>query len=472
MRTQLLSTLALGAVAALAACGGKATPPTMLPTTGDTGGALAPPPDVKTPPAPTDPAPKTEGAITEAWAHGVHILVKRIPGAETTATSLYIRGGVRNWTAADAGIEQLALATSVDGGTDNLAKDAFTQRLSELGSTLGARSSEDYAALDAWSLTPTWDDTFKLLAAAFLHPALPAEQIEVERQLQLAALNQEQDDPDAKLSRAMYDTVYRGHPYGNRARGTLASVKALTAAQLRAHLDQLRESSRMLLVVVGDIDAQHVIAATTAAFGELPRGAYSDPPLPPWAPDKGAVTTIEQKLPTNYVMAVAPGPRWGDPDFYAMWIGMSALHAREFAEVRTKRNLSYAPSAYMRINTSIPMVGLYVTAVDPVTTMGVMLGEAKRLRDEPIPAGELAAAKAKFLTSTMMAAEDASGQAANLAIAQIVGGDWHRLQDLPTQVHAVTAAQIQGWAGKHLTHLQTIVLGDPTKLDRKALESF
>jgi predicted Zn-dependent peptidase len=46
------------------------------------------------------------------------------------------------------------------------------------------------------------------------------------------------------------------------------------------------------------------------------------------------------------------------------------------------------------------------------------------------------------------------------------------LQDLPAKIHAVTAAQIQAWAKAHLTHFQTVVIGDPTKLDRKALESF
>ena len=151
---------------------------------------------------------------------------------------------------------------------------------------------------------------------------------------------------------------------------------------------------------------------------------------------------------------------------------MSALYERLFEEVRTKRNLSYAPAGYMQAMSQLPRVSLYVTAVDPIATMAVMLDEAKKLRDTPIPADELERAKSTFVTSTVMRAEDGAGHAEVLANAQLLGGDWRLLQDLPAKVHAVTAAQIQAWAKSHLTRLQTVVIGDPTKLDRKALEGF
>jgi predicted Zn-dependent peptidase len=458
-------------LALLAAChSGPAAQPAMIPTTGDVAPMTPPPPPPTQVPA-ADPAPKTEGAYTEAWVHGAHVLVKRIPGAETTATEIAIRGGVRNWTKADAGIERLALATAISGGTESMPKDAFTKHLSELGSSLDSSSGEDFSSVSAWCLTPTWDETFRMLTDAFRHPALPADELEVQRQAQLAALHQEQDDPDSKLRATLYATMYKGQPYENRALGNLEAVKALNAAQLRTHLEQLRETSRLMVVVVGDVDPQKVIGAVGTALGDLPRGAYTEQPLPPFHSDHGSLTVVEQKLPTNYILAVTPGPRWNDPDFYAMWVGMGALHTREFKEVRTKRNLSYAPAAFMRLSGE-PMIGLYVTAVDPITTMGVMLGEAKRLRDEPLPADELEAGKAQLLTETMMGTQSPMGQVGNLAVAQMLGGDWRLLNDLPGHVKGVTAAQIQAWAAKHFTHLQTVVLGDPSKLDRKALESF
>src|SRR5262249_58414863 len=94
------------------------------------------------PAVPADPPPKTDGDVTEAWVHGMQILVKRIPSSETTETQLYIRGGVHNWTKADAGIELLSLRVATSGGTKQLSKDEWVQRLSELGSTVAAWGSE------------------------------------------------------------------------------------------------------------------------------------------------------------------------------------------------------------------------------------------------------------------------------------------------------------------------------------------
>jgi len=452
----------------LLACGGGPKPSAM-PAPAPVEPTPAPPVPVA---PPADPPAKTEGAITEAWAHGIHILVKRTPHAESTVTNLYLRGGVRNWTASTAGGEGIALRTAVHGGTTKWPKDAFTQRLSDLGSTLEAASGEDDSALESWSLTPAWDQTFEMLVSALLQPALPAEQIEIERQRVLAQLADEQANPDALLGLREHAVVFAGNPYANRAIGTKGSVASLTAEQLSAHLAKLRDRSRMLLVVVGDVDPAHVIEATTAAFGGLPAGSYREEPLPPIADRRGAVTAYEQQLPTNYITATAIGPAWGSPEFFPAWVGMSALYERLFEEVRTKRNLSYAPAGYMTAMSQLPRVSLYVTAVDPIATMTVMLDEAKKLRDVAIPADELERAKSTFVTGTMMAAEDGAGQARMLANAQLLGGDWHLLQDLPAKIHAVTSAQIQAWAKSHLTRLQTVVIGDPTKLDRKALEAF
>jgi zinc protease len=460
MRALLLVTVFVG-------CGSP--PPPTHPFPEDNYAVATPP---QPPPAvPADPPPKTEGAITEAWAHGIHILVKRNPGSETTVTNLYIRGGVRNWSAANAGIESMALSTAVHGGTAKWPKDAFTQHLSNLGSTLGATSTEDQGSLESWSLTPVWDQTFEMLVSAFLQPVLPPEQIELERRRMLAALANEQANPDSLLALRAHGIVFKGNPYANRASGTKDSVASLTADQLRAHFAKLRDPSRLLLVVVGDIDPARVIAATNNYFDLLPAGTYRETKLPELAASNGLVTAFEQKMPTNYIYASAPAPQWGTPDFFPAWLAMSVLSTRLFSEVRTKRNLSYAPSARMS-RTLFPRVSLYVTAVDPIATMTVMLAEAKKLRDEPIPTGELEGEKSTLVTYNVMAAEDAAGQAYNLALAQNVGGDWHLLQDLPAKIHAVTAVQIAAWAKAHLTHLQTVVIGDPTKLDRKALEGF
>jgi zinc protease len=444
--------------------------------------AVTPPPPVATapvvttPPPPTatpaDPATVTEGDVTVAWVNGMQVLVKRIPGSDWSAGQLYVRGGVRNWTEDNAGIEELALSTAASGGTEKLDKDAFARRLAELGSSVGAGSGADFGSFRMKCLSKEWDHTFPLLADAFLHPALPAADLEIERQQQLATLRHEQESADGRLRFVVNQTFFAGHPYSHRAVGTLASVSKIQLDDARAHLAKLRETGRLVFVAAGDVDPAHVIDQVKSAFGGLPRGDYKEAPLPRVSFDKAGLTVEEKKLPTNYIESVFPAPSVGDADYAKATVAMSVLGYRFFEEIRTKRNLSYAASAHLSSNYTIGLGVLYVTAVDPNTTRKVMNDEVHRLQTEPISDKELAGHKSIFLTGYLMENEATDGQAGMLARAQLLGGDWRLAKTLPARIQAVTAADLQAFAKTYAQHMQTIVIGDPAKIDRALFTSM
>jgi zinc protease len=463
-----VKTLAVVAIVA-AACGGAppSLPPPQLPPVGTD---VAPPP---MPPPPNEIAKTVDGEVTDATVHGVRVLIKRTRGTEAVSTGLYFTGGAMVRTKDNAGLEQLALAVATEGGTKTLDKDAFAKRLAELGSSIYSTSTRDYASIIAWSLAPAWDDTFAILAQTLREPALPDTQVEIERGQQLAQIAHNLDVPDARLSLMVAAGAYKGHPYEVEPIGTTDGVKAFTRDQIVQELAALRQTSRMLLVVVGDVDADHVLGAVQRAFGDLPKGDYQERALPELpANPAGIVELVSDKLPTSYVEAIVPGPRWNDPDFAVARVAMTWLHQAEFEAVRTKRNLSYAPAAGFAWTAMAPVAYLYVTAVDPKTTMAVMLDEAKKLRDAKVADRDLAAAKALLLTATFVNGEAPADQGSLLAEAQIAGGDWHFVRNLPKLVAAVTADQVQAWCSKHLTHFHTFVIGDGTKLDRASLERF
>jgi zinc protease len=457
MRFHALVSAALVSLLALTACEEEVPPPAPPPQP-----QAAPPPVAE---APADPAPVVDGDVTVAWANGVKILVKRIPGAELGSMQLYIKGGARDWTADDAGIERLALSLASSGGTESLDKDAFARRLAALGSEIGSSAQADYAAIDAKTLTVAWDDTFAMLADTFLHPALPATELEVSRQLQLASLRREQDDPDGLLSLSVHRAIFKGHPFENRAIGTIESVQKLGVDALRAHLGKLRETSRLLFVTAGDVDPAHVVDKIKAAFGGLPRGSYQGSPFPPVRFEKSALSTTEKKLATNYIEGAFPTPGMADADYADGVVAMNVLAFRLFEEVRTKRNLSYAPSAWMGRGSTVPLGGIYVTAVDPNTTIKVMFDEVRKLQNEPVPEKDLAGTKATYLTHYLMANETTDGQAEMLSQGELLGGSYKVSRALPDRIRAVTAAGVQAFARKYLVHMQMVVVGDPAKID-------
>ncbi|HKD39497.1 MAG TPA: pitrilysin family protein [Myxococcaceae bacterium] len=419
-----------------------------------------------------DSAPVSDGDVTFATVHGMQVFIKRIPGAELVSGQLDILGGVRNWGKEDAGVEQLALTVSASGGTETLDKDAFARRLATLGSMIAAGAGNDASSFRAKSLKENWDTTFELMVDAFLHPGLPPKEVELQRQQQLSALRHEQEDPDAQLALIAHERIFKNHPYENRSIGTLETVNKLTRDQLRSHLAKLRETSRLILVVVGDVEPDHIITRARDLLGHLPLGTYRHTPMPPIRFDQPTVTTVAKKLPTNYILSSFPGPGWKDEDFALGMVAMTVLGWRQWIEVRTKRNLSYAPSAGMATNAEVTHGLLYVTAVDPNATMKVMLDEARNLKERPVPAPELKGDVSTLVTSFIAANETTDGQAALLARAQVLGGDWRLIRTLPDRMRAVTSEGIEQFARKYIANLQTVVLGDPERIDPALFSSL
>jgi zinc protease len=263
----------------------------------------------------------------------------------------------------------------------------------------------------------------------------------------------------------VHEVFFKGHPLANRAIGTVESVEKLDLEAVRSHLAKLREASRLLFVTAGDVDPAHVVDKVRAAFGSLPRGAYVNTPFPAVTFARPSVNLTEKKLATNYIEGAFPAPHVSDPETPAAMVATSLLRFRLFEEVRTKRNLSYAPMAGLSLGTSVPMGYLYVTAVDPNTTLKVMFDEVRKLQNEPASETDLAGTRATFLTAYLMASESTDGQAAMLAEADLLGGDFHLARTLPERIRAVTPAAVQAYAKKYLGRLQMVVLGDPSKID-------
>ncbi len=350
-----------------------------------TASSAAGPPQAPVATAAADPPPAVDGDVTVGSIDGIQVIVQRMPGADFAAAQLYVRGGPRNWTAKSAGIEDIAFRVAAAGGTTKLDKIALSRRLGALGASLSGDAHNDFSGLYLKVPLAAWDDALPLLADAFLHPALPPDEIEVVRQQVLAELRHEKESPEGQLWTLERNRLFAGHPYENRSNGSLESVGSIAAGDLGPYLAKLRETSRLVLVAVGDLDPAHVLDQVQQLLGSLPRGSYVEIPLPPLVFGAPHLSTLERKLPTTYCEAVLPAPRWSDPDWVTGLVTMSGYSWRLWQEVRTRRNLADAVSAYIDRNFATPFGAIEVTAVDPNAAMRVVVDEARRLQTSPCP---------------------------------------------------------------------------------------
>jgi predicted Zn-dependent peptidase len=167
-------------------------------------------------------------------------------------------------------------------------------------------------------------------------------------------------------------------------------------------------------------------------------------------------------LPTNYIIGQFTVPALHSPDYPATQLAMSILRDRFFEEVRTKRNLSYAPAAGIG-NNAANLGFVYVTAVDPVTTMGVMLDEMRRLRDRPLERKDLDDKVRVYVTRYYLQNESNQAQSGFLGTYELLGGGWQRSREFVQRLQALTPMDVQRAAAAALRHVQYTYLGNPEK---------
>ena len=95
---------------------------------------------------------------------------------------------------------------------------------------------------------------------------------------------QAENSPDPLVNRLADSLAYVGHPYGFSPTGTESSLRSITLAALRNYQATQMVTSRMLLVVVGNIERARLEPLVQRTLGQLPRGNYTW--TPPRAPPK------------------------------------------------------------------------------------------------------------------------------------------------------------------------------------------
>jgi len=255
--------------------------------------------------------------------------------------------------------------------------------------------------------------------------------------------------------------VYAGHPYAANPHGDEDSLPGLNGAALRAHAGRYFTRANALIVLAGDVSEADATRCANRLAG-LP-GGEAPTPLP--APIRFASRSLwveERELPTNYVLGEFAAPALRDADHPAMLIAMSVLRDRFFEEVRTKRNLSYAPSASLG-HDAANLGSVYVTATDPEATLAVMQAEMQRLAGTPLPADELEHKVRTFVTRYYLQNETNQAQAGFLATYELFGRGWQQASGLVARLEAVTPADVTRVVRTYVRDIQWVVLGDPQR---------
>ena len=402
--------------------------------------------------------------VTEFDVNGLKVLVKRRASSPTIAAGLFIRGGARNLNVQNAGIENFMLEVATEG-SKNFPRETLRRELSKTGSSIDSAATNDYSVLSLASTKQNFDRSWNVFTDIVLNPTFTAENIEQARQVISTGLREQETNPDNYLQILQDRIIYANHPYSNDVSGTLETVNRFTAKDLSDYHRKVFQTSQLLLVVVGDVDAKDLQARVAAGLGKLPRGDYKEQPFPALDFSKPTLDVTARTLPTNYVQGVFNAPSLNSPDYAAARVAVAILASRVFDEVRTKRQLSYAPGAELdsfATNTG----NISVTAVDANQAVSVMLGEINNLKTLSINPEIISGIAEHFLTTYYLKQETNGAQAGELAKYELIGGGWRNTFKFLDDVRTVTPEEVKTVSQKYIKNLRFVVVGNPQAVNK------
>jgi predicted Zn-dependent peptidase len=422
--------------------------------------ALRPPARIKMPPV-----------VSATLANGLKLYVVEMHEVPLVQFTLTVAGGGR-LDGASPGIASFT-AGMLDEGAGTRNAIGIASEAAFLGASLGTFSDWDASYVSVKVPRRTMDPALDLMADVALRPTFPTAEITRQRDLRLAGILQQRDQPNTMASLAFNALLFPdGHPYHQPLGGDSAATAGLDSARVRAFYSATMSPANATMVVAGDITLAEARAAIERRFGEWRgRGSAAVPANgPTTAVDRATEVFLVDKpgAAQSVILIGAAGVDRSNPDYAAIEV-MNTLLGGSFSSrlnsnLREEKGYTYGAGSGFSYR---PLPGPFMAqaAVRTNVTDSSMIEffkEFERLRNEPVDPVELERAKAylalglasDFETTTQMA-----GQVSGLLR---FGLPMTYYNDYVAKIMAVTLADIQRVARKYIRsdRFTVIIVGD------------
>ena len=433
--------------------------------------ALAPPAPLRVPPV--------ESALL---SNGLRLYVVQQHEVPVVQFLLSVAGGGRT----DGPRPGLASFTAgmLDEGADTLDAFGIAAEAAYLGASLNSGAGWDAIQLSLKTPKRTMRQSLALLAIVALSPNFKSADVARQRELRLARILQQRDEPQAVAALAFSALVFPpGHPYHASLGGDSASTVGLDSLSVRRYYGRTFRPDRARLIVTGDVTLAEVRAAVAHRFGRW-RAPQQPPLLPPHAIDalsqSTAVYLVDKPGAAQSVIVIgAPGVARTSPDYYALQV-MNTILGGSFSSrinqnLRETRGYTYGAGSGFEYR---PLPGPFIAQTSVRTYVSdssliELFKEFRGIRDSAVTPVELARAKS-YIALGLGGEFETTGQVAGqLAELQQFGLLLTSFNTYVPRIMAVTAHDVQRVARTYLRpdRLSVVVVGDLARV-RTGIEAL
>jgi zinc protease len=369
-----------------------------------------------------------------------------------------------------------------EGGTAAMPPAEVDEALDFLATEVSVSATDTFTTATMNCLKSTFDESLGIFLAMLRTPRFNEGRLETAKARQVAKLAQRNDDAGSILGREWKRLLFGGDHFES-AEPTAVSVAALSSERLSAAHAGIFHPGNAIIAVAGDFDERQMLATLEKALAGWERGEVAPDPAAPTATPAPGLYHVPKEIPQGKVMIGCRSIERDDPDAIPLLVlnellGGGGFTSRLMQKIRSNEGLAYSVRSAVQPRVDYPgdfKAGFESKNATVALATKIVMDEIARLREEPVGEDELETARRGLVETLPRRFES---KPAMLAV--FVNDEWTKRpagfwQDFRERIEAVTPADIQRVARKHLDPAQMaiLVVGDwdeiaPGDLEKRA----
>jgi zinc protease len=387
-------------------------------------------------------------------SNGLRLLVREDHRLPLVAMGAVFRSGLLAETPQTNGITRL-MAKVMLKGTKTRTAEQIANQIEAVGGSIASDAGNNSFNVSVGVTKPDVKLGVELLSDVLLNATMPEKAIAREKEIQIAAIQQEEEQLTNVARNIMRQALFPQHAYALRSNGSVESVQRLTQKDLLEFRDRYVVAKNGVVFVFGDVNAGEVKQLFEQALGKIRSGELALKDAQP-APSLAKTESVESRKnkAQGVIMVGFRGASLSSPDRYALELideASSDLGSRFFIRIREQMGLAYYIGANQMQGLVPGLFAFYLGTdpqkIEPVKT--ALLDEIHKMANEGLTPEELARAKKKLIGQQEIANQSNDTFGFHCALDELYGLGFDYYKRLERDVNAITLDDIKRVAAKY-----------------------
>ena len=383
-----------------------------------------------------------------ALPDGPRVISARVPGSRSVSIAAYVLAGSRHEGPGQAGVAHFMEHITFKGTAAYPSTRVISEAIEGVGGSFNAATERESTVY--WVRVPARQAArgVDVLGELIVRPKLEDAEIDHERTVIIEEIRSYLDDPSEYAQILLQQALFGPGAMGREICGDEADIRILPEQTIRDFWSATYRPSNIVVAVAGDLDHDAALGLVGPSFGRG-NGAHPAFVAAPALP-AGERYLLGHRDASQAQLAIAvPAYRRDHPDAWPLAVlngvlgdGMSS---RLFLSVREERGLAYDVGSGVTEYADSGSLAIYA-GVDPKgleAALQAILAELERLRTEPVPADELARAKAYLSGGLELRMDDSRHVASWLGGQEALHDRVLSLEEALASIEAVESGDVQ-----------------------------